>query len=120
MKAYNELRKVSGKSVNALPPAESFLLEKLTARFSYLNGRLNRFELIGEHSELGQRAAEVCVFEFPADQAPVQGRYNNKIREFMSQGKNIAYQFSGISWSEDGLNSHYPCQVEQVDVVAID
>jgi len=119
-KAYNEFRRASGKPEGAPINVESFSLDKLTARFSYRNGRLNRFELIGEHSELGQRAARVCVFEFPEDQAPTQARLNDRIRELSSQGKNIAYQFNDISWSEDGLNMHYPCRVERVDVVAID
>lgn len=119
-KAYNEFRRASGKSEGAPVNVESFSLDKLTAMFSYRNGRLNRFELIGEHSELGQHAAKVCVFEFAEGQAPIHSRFNDKIREFSSQGKNIAYQFYEINWTEDGLNMHYPCQVKRVDVVAID
>lgn len=69
--AYYAYRKASGQPVAGLktPTVESFEIDYLVATFSVKNGRLNRFKLVGESSELARRAAKVCAFKLPASQS---------------------------------------------------
>jgi len=123
--AYNNFRKAAGRPYEELPDKLSYELDFLTAIFSLRNGRLDRFKLVGDNSELAKHAAKVCIFQLPESQlqgyrGPFHSQFNDKIREFKQQGKPFAYQLSEISWSEDGLSTLYPCQVKRVDVVPID
>jgi hypothetical protein len=123
--AYNAYRKVSGQSMKASPSlmVKSFQLDHLTATFFVKNSRPEALKLVGENSELAQRAAEVCIFKFPDAQShdgpKFQAQFNDQIRTIRNQGKSFAYKFSDINWSEDGRATHYTCVIGRVDVVAI-
>lgn len=124
--AYGAYRKASGKPLTSAlaSTVKTFEVDSLVATFSPRNGRLNQFRLIGENSELAQRAAEVCTFKLPTSQSyddpQFQAQFREDIRAIRSQGgSNYAYRLSDISWSEDGRATHYTCTIGHVDVIAI-
>ncbi len=124
--AYNAYRKASGQTMTSPSSlaVKTFEVDKLIATFSPRNGRLNKFRLIGENSELAQRAATVCAFKLPAaqsyDDPQFQALFRDKILTLRNQGiNNYAYKLSGVSWTEDGRSTHYTCSIGHVDIVAI-
>ncbi|WP_017444989.1 hypothetical protein [Gayadomonas joobiniege] len=123
--AYYDYRKAVGKSIVGLDLAavESFQLDQLIATFSVRNGRINQFKLVGEQSKLAKRAAKVCSFKLPSAQnksfTHFHRQFNEQIRAFRQQGKQVAYKLSDIRWSEDGTKERYLCQIGQISVVAI-
>ncbi len=120
-KAYNTFLTATGQPEGQPIPVKTYQLDALTASFSLRNGRLNRFKLVGDNSELAHHAAKVCAFKLAESQlVDFRTRFNDKVRQFKQQGKHYAYRLSGITWTEEALSTHYICHVKQMDVVAID